>query len=72
VLLKPRTNNLYVGVSDVGGAASLVRVDAANGSWAPATSVALESYPQIVGAPSLDIGFSPNICSSTSSLMGSS
>ena len=53
VLLAPGTNDLYVGVRDDGlGNAAVVRIDVLTGS--PASSVALESQPFGVGAPSLD------------------
>ncbi len=56
VLLQPETTNLYVGVRDDGGGrASLLRINAATGQVA--ASVALETTPQTVGAPSLDIGY---------------
>lgn len=58
VLLKPGSTSLYAGVSSYSGNASLLRIDTATGNVA---AVALEPSAQIVGAPSLDIGFAPNM-----------
>lgn len=55
VLFRPGTNELYAGVRDYSGAASLVRIDTATG--VVAGNVALEASQQVVGAPSLDIGY---------------
>jgi hypothetical protein len=55
VLFRPGTDELYVGVRDYAGTASLVRIDSAAGSVGG--SVPLETGPQTVGAPSLDIGY---------------
>jgi outer membrane protein assembly factor BamB len=52
VLLRPGTAELYVGVSNYGGKASLVRIDTATGTVA--ASVALEDSALTIGAPSLD------------------
>jgi outer membrane protein assembly factor BamB len=56
VLLRPGTSELYVGVSNYSGNASLLRIDAATG--VVASSVSLEAGQKVVGAPSLDIGYS--------------
>lgn len=55
VLFRPGTNELYVGVRDYLGAASLLRIDTTTGGVA--ASVALEASQQVVGAPSLDIEY---------------
>jgi hypothetical protein len=55
VLFRPGTNELYVGVRNYSGAASLLRIDVATGTVA--ANVALETSQQVVGAPSLDIGY---------------
>ncbi len=54
VVLEPGTSNLYAGVSDYSGKPSVLQVDKTNGTVV--RSVALESTPQGVGAPSLDLG----------------
>jgi outer membrane protein assembly factor BamB len=67
VLLKPGTNELYVGVRDTvpAGApdtAGLLRIDVGLADPGPgAVSLALESFAAVVGAPSLDVGFSPSL-----------
>jgi outer membrane protein assembly factor BamB len=67
VLLKPGTNELYVGVRDIGPAggpdwAGLIRIDTSLSDPGPsATAVELEDAAAIVGPPSLDIRFTPNI-----------
>jgi hypothetical protein len=57
VLLRPGTNELYVGVdqdSSAGIAAGLLRINANDGTFASAQQ--LEATPLVIGAPSLDIG----------------
>jgi DNA-binding beta-propeller fold protein YncE len=67
VLLKPGTNELYVGVRDIvpAGApdsAGLLRIDVSLADpGLSVASLALESFAAVVGAPSLDVGFSPNV-----------
>jgi hypothetical protein len=55
VLLRPGTNELYVGVRDYSTDASLLRIDTTSGTVAG--SVSLETDPRTVGAPSLDVGY---------------
>jgi hypothetical protein len=55
VLFRPGTNELYVGVRNYSGAASLLRIDTTTGLVAG--NVSLETTQQVVGAPSLDIGY---------------
>jgi len=54
-LFRPGTDELYVGVRDHLGAASLLRINTATGSVA--ASVSLETSALTVGAPSLDVGY---------------
>ncbi len=55
VLLRPGTNDLYVGVRNYSGNASILRIDTASGTVAD--NVPLETSQLVVGAPSLDIGY---------------
>jgi hypothetical protein len=67
VLLKPGTNELYVGVRDIVPAglpdsAGLLRIDVSLADpGLSAASLALEGFAAVVGAPSLDVGFTPNL-----------
>jgi outer membrane protein assembly factor BamB len=59
VLLRPGTNSLYVGTSDVGGGQpGLLELDVSQLDPGPSRKpLALEASPVVIGAPSLDIGF---------------
>jgi outer membrane protein assembly factor BamB len=55
VLLRPGTNLLYVGSSDVGGGPGLLELDVSLADPGPSRKpVVLETAPTIIGAPSLD------------------
>jgi hypothetical protein len=54
-LLRPGTNDLFVGVHGYSGNASVLRIDTTTG--VVAGNVPLENSQQVVGAPSLDIGY---------------
>jgi outer membrane protein assembly factor BamB len=59
VLHHPGTDDVYVGVQDYSGlGAAVVKIDAVSGAVAPGPGpgfVVLESTPQAIGAPSLDL-----------------
>jgi hypothetical protein len=64
VLFRPRTSELYVGVEDIGTVggpdfAGLLRIDVGTGSIA--SSLPLEDFVKTIGAPSLDVGVTPNL-----------
>jgi hypothetical protein len=55
VLHHPGTDDIYVGVRDYGGNASIVKIDAATGAVAGAAT--LETASVTIGPPALDLGY---------------